>query len=159
MHRTLERVMPHVDGMRPRYLMGVGTPGDLVRAMSVGVDLFDCVLPTRNARNGQAFVRGGRLVMKNARFREDHRPLDETCECPVCAGGFSRAYVRHLTQSREILGHRLLSLHNLHYYASLMASAREAISRGQFAQWVRARLSETGDPLVADGLEEGRSGG
>lgn len=129
--------------------MGVGTPGDLVRAMSVGVDLFDCVLPTRNARNSQAFVRGGRLVIKNAKHRQDPRPLDENCSCPVCRRGFSRAYLRHLFISGEILGHRLISLHNLHYYASLMASAREAISKGQFEQWVEDRLLETGDPARA----------
>lgn len=146
MHRTLSSLVPRVDSARPRYLMGVGTPGDLVRAMSVGVDLFDCVLPTRNARNSQAFVKGGRLVIKNAKHRNDPRPLDESCTCPVCQRGFSRAYLRHLFVAGEILGHRLISLHNLHYYASLMASAREAITKGQFEQWVEDRLLETGDP-------------
>jgi len=106
-----------------------------VRAMAVGVDLFDCVLPTRNARNGQAFVSSGRLTLKNARFRSDPRPLDEGCRCPVCVQGFSRAYLRHLYMAGEILGHRLLSLHNLHHYAALMASARSAISEGRFAHW------------------------
>jgi queuine tRNA-ribosyltransferase len=138
MYAALDRVVPHMDPARPRYLMGVGTPADLVRAMAAGVDLFDCVLPTRNARNGQAFVSGGRLTLKNARFRADPRPLDETCSCPVCSQGFSRAYLRHLYVAGEILGHRLLSLHNLHHYASLMASARQAISEGQFAHWVHA---------------------
>jgi queuine tRNA-ribosyltransferase len=136
MHQALERVVPGVDAARPRYLMGVGTPLDLVRAVSVGVDLFDCVMPTRNARNGQAFVRDGRLRLKNARFRTDSRPLDEACGCPVCSQGFSRAYLRHLYVSGEILGHRLISLHNLHHYASLMASARKAISEGQLEHWV-----------------------
>ena len=140
MYAALERVVPAMDGARPRYLMGVGTPVDLVRAMAVGVDLFDCVLPTRNARNGQAFVSSGRLTLKNARFRSDPRPLDETCNCPVCAQGFSRAYLRHLYMAGEILGHRLLSLHNLHHYAALMASARSAISEGRFAHWLDARL-------------------
>ncbi len=135
MYGALEKVVPHMDPLRPRYLMGVGTPADLVRAMAVGVDIFDCVLPTRNARNGQAFVNGGRLTLKNARFRTDPRPLDEACDCPVCSKGFSRAYLRHLYVAGEILGHRLLSLHNIHYYASLMAGARKAISEGQFAHW------------------------
>jgi queuine tRNA-ribosyltransferase len=142
MYQVLERVVPNVDAARPRYLMGVGTPIDLVRAMATGVDLFDCVLPTRNARNGQAFVRRGRLTVKNARFRTDSRPLDETCGCPVCQQGFSRAYLRHLYVAGEILGHRLLSLHNLHHYASLMASARRAISEGQFESWVHERSQD-----------------
>jgi queuine tRNA-ribosyltransferase len=145
MYGVLERVVPSVDPARPRYLMGVGTPVDLVRAMATGVDLFDCVLPTRNARNGQAFIRGGRLTVKNARFRTDSRPLDDTCGCPVCRQGFSRAYLRHLYVAGEILGHRLLSLHNLHYYASLMASARKAISEGQFERWVHDTLRATAD--------------
>jgi queuine tRNA-ribosyltransferase len=149
MYETLERVVPGMDPTRPRYLMGVGTPTDLVRAMAVGVDLFDCVLPTRNARNGQAFVSNGRLTLKNARFRADLRPLDATCGCPVCSQGFTRAYLRHLFVSGEILAHRLLSLHNLFHYASLMASARRAISEGQFAHWVHIM-----GPLMAQPLPE-----
>src|SRR5688572_24571939 len=135
-----------MDPHRPRYLMGVGTPGDLVRAMSVGVDLFDCVLPTRNARNGQLFVRHGRLSLKNARFRDDLSPIEADCACPACRGGFSRAYLRHLFMAGEILGHRLLSLHNLYYYAALTAAARKAIAEGSFEQWAQSVLSEVGDP-------------
>jgi queuine tRNA-ribosyltransferase len=151
MYQTLERVVPAVDPARPRYLMGVGTPLDLVRAVSVGVDLFDCVMPTRNARNGQAFVRGGRLTLKNARYRNDPRPLDETCDCPVCSQGFSRAYLRHLYQAGEILGHRLISLHNLHHYASLMASARKAISEGQLEQWVHVTTEQDSSAVDTGG--------
>lgn len=150
MYQVLERVVPSVDPSRPRYLMGVGTPIDLVRAMATGVDVFDCVLPTRNARNGQAFVRGGRLTVKNARFRTDSRPLDEACGCPVCQQGFSRAYLRHLYVAGEILGHRLLSLHNLHHYASLMASARKAISEGQFERWVYERSLDATETRADD---------
>jgi queuine tRNA-ribosyltransferase len=146
MHRTLARVVPLVDEKRPRYLMGVGTPGDLVRAMSVGVDLFDCVLPTRNARNGQLFVRRGRLSLKNARFKDDLSPIEADCACPACRGGFSRAYLRHLFMAGEILGHRLLSLHNLYYYAALTAAARKAIAEGYFEHWAQSVLSEVGDP-------------
>lgn len=145
MHAALDAIVPTMDEQRPRYLMGVGTPTDLVRAMAAGVDLFDCVLPTRNARNGQAFCRSGRLTLKNARYRADLRPLDEACGCPTCTGGFTRAYLRHLYMSGEILGHRLLSLHNLYHYASLMAGARKAISEGQFAEWVQVTLPATGD--------------
>jgi queuine tRNA-ribosyltransferase len=146
MHRVLAQVAPRLDPERPHYLMGVGTPGDLVRAMSVGVDVFDCVLPTRNARNGQVFVRNGRLSLKNARFKDDQRPLDEACACPACRGGFTRAYLRHLFIAREILGHRLLSLHNLYYYAGLTAAARTAIVEGRFEQWAQSVLSDVGDP-------------
>jgi queuine tRNA-ribosyltransferase len=144
MYATLERVVPYVDPARPRYLMGVGTPADLVRGMAAGVDVFDCVLPTRNARNGQAFVTGGRLTLKNARFRSDPRPLDGACSCPVCRQGFSRAYLRHLYVAGEILAHRLLSLHNLHVFASLMASARKAILEGQFDDWAHQELAKAG---------------
>ncbi len=150
MYATLDRVVPFVDAARPRYLMGVGTPADLVRGMAAGVDVFDCVLPTRNARNGQAFVAGGRLTLKNARFRTDPRPLDEGCSCPVCRQGFSRAYIRHLYVSGEILAHRLLSLHNLHHYASLMASARKAIHEGQFDDWAHVQLASPATSGVAD---------
>jgi queuine tRNA-ribosyltransferase len=157
MYQALERVVPGMDQGRPRYLMGVGTPRDLVRAIAVGVDIFDCVMPTRNARNGQAFVRGGRLTLKNARFRADSRPLDESCNCPVCSQGFSRAYLRHLYVAGEILAHRLLSLHNLHTYASLMASARKAISEGQIERWVHDMSSlstvERENEDAVDGLD------
>lgn len=155
MHEALVRIVPGMDPLRPRYLMGVGTPGDLVRAMAAGVDLFDCVLPTRNARNGQAFVAGGRLTLKNARFRSDARALDPACSCPVCSRGFTRAYLRHLYMAGEILGHRLLSLHNLHHYASLMGSARKAINDGQFERWLEVMLPATAAP---DPAGEGGAG-
>ncbi|HVU01100.1 MAG TPA: tRNA guanosine(34) transglycosylase Tgt [Polyangiaceae bacterium] len=145
MHRTLEAVVPEVDRARPRYLMGVGTPRDLVIAIGAGVDVFDCVLPTRNARNGQAFVSAGRLVVKNARYREDRLPLDPECLCPVCRGGYSRSYLRHLYVAGEILGHRLLTLHNLHFFQTLVREARDAILRGEYADFARRRL-EAGSP-------------
>ncbi|MCL2449760.1 MAG: tRNA guanosine(34) transglycosylase Tgt [Polyangiaceae bacterium] len=140
MHATLAEVGPYLDPSRPRYLMGVGTPEDLVRAIGAGVDLFDCVLPTRNARNGQALTRRGRMVIKNARWRDDPRPIDEACSCGACAGGFSRAYLRHLYLAGEILALRLLSLHNLHWYGELTRGARAAIDGGCFETWSRAIL-------------------
>lgn len=149
MHTTLERVAPRLDALRPHYLMGVGTPSDLVRAIGTGVDLFDCVLPTRNARNGQAFVPKGRLTIKNARYRDDLAPLDETCGCPACKAGYSRAYLRHLYLADEILAHRLLTAHNLHFYATLVADARASIERGDYAEWATARLSELESPAAA----------
>jgi queuine tRNA-ribosyltransferase len=144
MHRTLEAVVPSVDERRPRYLMGVGTPTDLVRAIGVGVDVFDCVLPTRNARNGQAFVNTGRLVVKNARYRDDRLPLDRDCGCPVCRNGYTRSYIRHLYLAGEILAHRLLSLHNLYFYQDLVRRARDAVVRGEYAIWEEESLVRLG---------------
>ena len=141
MHETLVEVAPALDPERPRYLMGVGTPRDLVRAIGAGIDMFDCVLPTRNARNGQALTRFGRLVLKNARWRDDPRPVDEACTCECCSGGYSRAYLRHLYVAGEILSLRLLSLHNLHWYGELVAGARAAIERGGYAAWATEVLS------------------
>ena len=141
MHETLTEVAPALDAERPRYLMGVGTPRDLVRAIGAGVDMFDCVLPTRNARNGQALLRSGRIVIKNARWKDDPRPLDEHCACACCAGGYSRAYLRHLYLAGEILCLRLLSLHNLHWYGELVGAARTAISERRYETWARGAIS------------------
>jgi queuine tRNA-ribosyltransferase len=137
MHETVSDVASALDPERPRYLMGVGTPRDLLVAIGAGVDMFDCVLPTRNARNGQALTRFGKVVIKNARYREDPRPLDEECPCPCCAGGYSRAYLRHLFLAGEILVLRLLSGHNLHFYGSIVQAARRAISARCYGVWAR----------------------
>jgi queuine tRNA-ribosyltransferase len=141
MHRTLREIGPRLDPERPHYLMGVGTPTDLVLAIGAGIDIFDCVLPTRNARNGQAFTESGKLVIKNARFKQDTAPLEPDCPCPACRQGFSRAYLRHLYIAGELLVHRLLSLHNLWFYARIVASARQAIEQGRFATWATERLA------------------
>jgi queuine tRNA-ribosyltransferase len=141
MHAALPEVTPALDPERPRYLMGVGTPKDLVIAMGAGVDMFDCVLPTRNARNGQALTRRGPLSIKQARYKDDPRPVDEECRCACCSGGYSRAYLRHLYLSGEILCLRLLSLHNLHFYGELTRAARAAIQGNAFAAFARATLS------------------
>lgn len=139
MYRVLAEVAPAMPGARPRYLMGVGTPADVLEAIGHGVDMFDCVLPTRNARNGQAFVRGGRLNIKQARYAEDAGPLEEGCACPCCAR-FERRYLRHLFLVGEMLVARLLTIHNLHHFGALMRGAREAIAAGRFAEFKRARL-------------------
>jgi queuine tRNA-ribosyltransferase len=119
---------------RPRYLMGVGFPEDLVEGVRRGVDLFDCVAPTRMGRNGAVFTPGGRLNIKRAEHRRSNRPIDETCGCAACRR-FTRAYLRHLFVTDEILGLRLLSLHNVHFLVRLMRDAREAIRAGDFARW------------------------
>lgn len=139
MYRALAAVGPQLDARRPRYLMGVGTPEDLIEAVGCGIDIFDCVLPTRNARNGQAFVPTGRLSIRNARHRSDERPLDPECPCPACARGYSRAYLRHLYVAGEILAHRLITMHNLTYYQGLMAAARQAILAGNYPVWAAER--------------------
>jgi queuine tRNA-ribosyltransferase len=149
MYRVLSAVAPVLEPSRPHYLMGVGTPEDLVRAIGWGIDLFDCVLPTRNARNGQAFVSRGRVVIKNARYRDDPRPLDPECGCATCRAGYSRSYLRHLYVAGELLVYRLLSQHNLWYYAELVASARRAIERGDYATWAEATLRALSDPETA----------
>ncbi len=129
---------------KPRYLMGVGRPSDIVGAVLRGIDMFDCVLPTRSGRTGQAFTRRGTVNIKNARHRDDPRPLDEGCACPACAR-YSRAYLHHLTRAGEILGAMLLTWHNLQYYQDLMRGIRAAIAErrlGLFAAEILAREAE-----------------
>jgi queuine tRNA-ribosyltransferase len=125
---------------RPRYLMGVGYPEDLVEGVRRGVDLFDCVAPTRMGRNGAALTQDGRINLRNARYRNDPGPLDEGCDCATCRR-FSRAYVRHLVTADEMLGLRLVSLHNVHFLVALMRDARAAIADGTFDGWSAAWLA------------------
>ncbi|MDA1107848.1 MAG: tRNA guanosine(34) transglycosylase Tgt [Proteobacteria bacterium] len=133
--RVLEMLLPRMPADRPRYLMGVGTPQDIVEAVQRGVDMFDCVLPTRNARNGHLFVRGGEIRIRNSQYQFDTRPLDADCSCYTCRN-YSRAYLRHLDRANEILGARLNTLHNLHYYQELMQGLRGAIEQGRLDDFV-----------------------
>ena len=133
---TLERVEPLLPRDRPRYLMGVGRPQDIVEAVRRGVDMFDCVMPTRNARNAHLFTRHGVLRIRNAKYERDTRPLDEACTCYTCRSGFSRAYLRHLDRCGEMLGPQLATIHNLHYYQELMAGLRGAIATGSLETFV-----------------------
>jgi queuine tRNA-ribosyltransferase len=126
---------PHrLPAYKPRYLMGVGTPEDLVDGVAAGVDMFDCVMPTRNARNGHLFTRWGDLRLRNARYKTEEAPVDETCGCHTCAH-FSRAYLHHLDRCGEMLGPMLASIHNLHYYLNLMREIRQALEGGTFAAY------------------------
>ena len=127
---------------KPRYLMGVGLPEDLVETIGMGIDLFDCVIPTRYARSASVFTRRGRLRLTNRRYRRDAYPIDPTCRCAACAGGYSRAYLQHLFQSNEILSAVLASIHNVHFYQWLVRSAREAIVAGDYGAWKTAFLDE-----------------
>jgi queuine tRNA-ribosyltransferase len=151
MARLVAHTAPRLPADKPRYLMGVGTPEDIVDAVSHGVDLFDCVLPTRNARNGWLFTLAGDIKIKNARHREDTGPLDPQCGCYACRN-FSRAYLHHLHRANEILGARLNTIHNLFYYHELTAGMREAIAAGTFVAWRAAfaagRTREEPDPAT-----------
>ena len=138
--RILAHTAPRLPSDRPRYLMGMGTPEDLLEAVQAGIDMFDCVLPTRNARNGWLYTRSGDVKIRNARWRDDAQPLDARCACYACRN-FSRAYLHHLQKANEILGARLNTLHNLHYYQELMRELRAAIEGGGLAQ-AAARLLE-----------------
>ena len=145
------RIMAHtphrLPAHKPRYLMGVGTPEDLVEGVASGVDMFDCVMPTRNARNGHMFTRFGDLKIRNARYKTEEAPVDSTCSCYACAGrtrpdgtssgGFSRAYLHHLDRCGEMLGPMLASIHNLHYYLNLMQEVRDALDAGRFGEFMR----------------------
>ena len=135
MLRVLQHIGPRLPADKPHYLMGVGTPEDLVAGVENGIDMFDCVMPTRNARNGWLFTRFGDLKIKNARYKNDTQPLDETCGCYACRN-FSRAYLHHLHRTGEILGGRLNTIHNLHYYLDLMKNIRAALDAGQFTAFV-----------------------
>jgi queuine tRNA-ribosyltransferase len=145
MYRLLAVLGPQLPPERPHYLMGVGKPIDLLRAVGAGIDMFDCVLPTRNARNGQALTWGGRVNLKQARHVRDSAPLDARCDCPVCTT-YSRAYLRHLVHAGEILGGRLLSQHNLWFYAALMRAARTAIIERRYTTFA----TETESRMLAE---------
>ena len=140
MHRILEHTVPLLPADKPRYLMGVGSPEDLLECTARGIDLFDCVLPTRLARNGAVFTPEGRLNLRNAAHSEDPRPIQEGCACYTCRN-FSRAYLRHLTMSGEILGLRLNTIHNVHFLLALMRDIRQAVLEGRFAAFKEAFLS------------------
>ena len=148
--RILDDLLPRMPADRPRYLMGVGTPEDIVAAVSRGIDMFDCVLPTRNARNGHLFTRHGVIRLRNSRHQHDVRPLDAQCGCYTCRH-YSRAYLRHLDKCSEILGARLNTIHNLYYYQELMRGLREAIDAGRLADFVadfHAEQAQNGEAMA-----------
>jgi len=142
--RVIQETVPFLPSDKPRYLMGVGKPEDILDGVRAGIDMFDCVLPTRNARNGALFTRQGTLSIKNACYAEDDRPLDEGCTCYTCTH-FSRAYLRHLFMAKELLAYRLNTLHNLHYYMGLMTDVRKAIQEGRFAGFCEDFFERSGE--------------
>ena len=145
--RILAHVAPQLPADKPRYLMGMGTPEDVVEAVSSGIDMFDCVLPTRNARNGWLFTRRGDVKIRNARYRDDTRPLDETCGCYGCRN-FSLAYLHHLQRTNEILGARLNTLHNLYYYQTRRRELRDAIASGTLAEVASGIRAARREPML-----------
>jgi len=141
--RILDALEPHLPVSKPRYLMGVGTPEDLLDGVMAGIDMFDCVMPTRNARNGHLFTRNGDIRIRNSQYQHDTRPLDETCGCPACRH-YSRSYLRHLDKCGEMLGARLNTLHNLYFYQHLMADIRAAIAAGTLTTFAAKFRAERG---------------
>jgi queuine tRNA-ribosyltransferase len=141
MQRILAHTAPRLPQDAPHYLMGVGTPEDIVHAIGYGIDMFDCVMPTRNARNGWLFTRYGDIKLKNARYKDDTAPLDASCECHTCTH-YTRAYLHHLHRCNEMLGARLNTLHNLHFYQQFTREAREAIEGGRYTEWAAGFLAE-----------------
>ncbi len=155
-YRVVRHTTSRLPAESPRYLMGVGTPQDLVEGIARGVDMFDCVLPTRNARNGGLFTSTGRINIKGATYARDEEPLDRECSCYTCQH-FSRAYLRHLYVASEILGLRLNTIHNLHYYATVMRQARQAIDAGTFSGWKAETLAKLAAGTPSDGWVESTS--
>lgn len=142
--RVVQETVPFLPADKPRYLMGVGKPEDILDGVAAGIDMFDCVLPTRNARNGALFTRQGPLAIKNACYAEDDRPVDEGCSCYTCTH-FSRAYLRHLFMAKELLAYRLNTIHNLHYYMGLMTEIREAIREDRFTAFCEGFFDRPGE--------------
>ena len=156
MHEVLEAIAHELPADRPRYLMGVGRPEDLIVAIGCGIDMFDCVMPTRNARNGQLFTPDGPVVISNARYRLDPSPPDPECDCATCRT-YSRAYLRHLYLAKEILYSRLATLHNLHFTLRLVERARAAVLEGRypaFAAEITARRAAAAPPVAAEPVPE-----
>ena len=142
MYDVLDHTIPFLPVDKPTYLMGVGTPANLLEGVDRGIDFFDCVYPSRNGRHGNLYTKKGTLHIKSARYAEDDRPIEEGCGCPVCRGGYSRAYLRHLYKAQEALGLRMGVMHNLYYYNHLMEEIRDALDRGDFAGFKKAALEE-----------------
>jgi queuine tRNA-ribosyltransferase len=140
--QVIRQTAPFLPEGKPRYLMGVGKPEDILDGVTAGIDMFDCVLPTRNARNGALFTKQGSLTIKNACYAEDERPVEENCSCYTCTH-FSRAYLRHLFMAKELLAYRLNTIHNLHYYMQFMADIRQAIRRDRFAEFRKTFLERS----------------
>lgn len=140
MYHVLEETVPYLPVEKPVYLMGVGTPANILEAVERGVDFFDCVYPTRNGRHGHLYTNYGKINLFNAQYELDERPIEEGCGCPVCRRGYSRAYIRHLLKAKEMLGMRFCVLHNLYFYNTMMTEIRNALDIGEFAAYKKKKL-------------------
>lgn len=140
MYRILDAVVPHLPRNKPTYLMGVGTPANILEGVERGIDFFDCVYPSRNGRHGHVYTNQGKLNLFNAKYELDARPIEEGCQCPACRR-YSRAYIRHLLKAKEMLGMRLCVLHNLYFYNTMMEEIRDALDAGRFAEYKKAKLA------------------
>jgi len=147
MYHILEQVVPYLPKEKPTYLMGVGTPANILEAVERGVDFFDCVYPTRNGRHGHLYTNHGKINLFNAKYETDMRPIEEGCGCPACSR-YSRAYIRHLLKAKEMLGMRLCVLHNLYFYNTMMEEIRDALDAGEFAAYKKRKLDNMATPLV-----------
>lgn len=143
MYRILDEVVPYLPQNKPTYLMGVGTPANILEGVERGVDFFDCVYPTRNARHGDLYTNSGKIKIKNAQYETDPRPIEEGCNCPTCRN-YSRAYIRHLLKANEMLGMRLCVMHNLYFYNTMMEEIRDALDEGRFAAYKKDKLEKIG---------------
>lgn len=143
MYRILDEVVPFLPKDKPTYLMGVGTPANILEGVERGVDFFDCVYPTRNARHGDLYTNNGKIKIKNAQYETDSRPIEEGCNCPTCRN-YSRAYIRHLLKANEMLGMRLCVMHNLYFYNTMMEEIRDALDEGRFASYKKDKLEKIG---------------
>ena len=141
MYHILDEVVPHLPVDKPTYLMGVGTPANILEGVERGVDFFDCVYPTRNARHGDLYTNAGKIKIKNAKYERDDRPIEEGCNCPTCRN-YSRAYIRHLLKADEMLGMRLCVMHNLYFYNTMMEEIRDALDKGEFASYKKKKLEK-----------------
>ena len=141
MYRILDAVVPHLPRNKPTYLMGVGTPANILEAVERGVDFFDCVYPSRNGRHGHVYTKHGKMNLFNAKYERDLSPIEDGCGCPACKGGYSRAYIRHLFKAKEMLGMRLCVLHNLYFYNNMMEEIRDALDQGTFAEYKREMIA------------------
>ena len=155
MLEMLDLTAPELPAEKPRYFMGIGDPVGVLQVIGLGVDMFDCVLPTRLARHGAALTEAGRINLRNTRYRRDFGPLDAECSCEACTS-YSRAYLAHLTRENELLGHRLLSLHNVHFMGELCRRAREEIKKGSYEGWSRAWIQNYTGSVEADNLTESK---
>ena len=140
MYHILDETVPYLPKEKPVYLMGVGTPSNIIEGVDRGVDFFDCVYPSRNGRHGHVYTEFGKINLFNAKYEKDTRPIEIGCGCPACAGGYSRAYIRHLLKAKEMLGMRMCVIHNLYFYNKVMEEIRDALDKGCFAQYKRSKL-------------------